>query len=68
MNDFDKEDEDKETFVTNRIKRIKKICAMADVIYNDYLEALSMSKSAYGVVFARDIDELNINPYNIEWI
>ena len=68
MNDFDKEDEDKETFVMNRIKRIKKICAMADVIYNDYLEALSMSKSAYGVVFARDIDELNINPYNIEWI
>ena len=68
MDEFDKEEEDKESFIKNRIKRIQKVCTMADVKYNDYIEALSMSKSAYGVVLARDIDELNINPYNVEWI
>ena len=68
MKDYDKELEDIELFMRNRIKRIKKVCTHADVAYNDYLEALSMSKSGYTVVLARDIDELNMNPYNPEWI
>ena len=68
MKHFEKEAEDKELFIKNRMERIKSICALAEVTYSDYLEALSMSKTGYTVVLARDIDELNINPFNIEWI
>merc|ERR1712155_261126 len=68
MNDFDKENESKEEFQENRIKRIKKVCKMALVDYNEYIKALGISKIGYKVVLARDIDELNINPFNVEWI
>ena len=41
---------------------------MADVNYNDYLKALATSKTGYSVVQKRDLDEIFINSYNIEWI
>ena len=41
---------------------------LAGVNYQDYIEALEMTSSGYKVVLARDIDELQINPYNKEMI
>ena len=68
MKEFDKGNENEITFKENRIKRIKKVCEVAEVSYNDYIKALGMSKSGYKVVLARDLDELNINPFNKEWL
>ena len=41
---------------------------MAGVSHKDYIEALSHSKSGHSVVLQRDLDEIYINPYNIEWL
>ena len=47
-----------------RVERIKKICLLAGVAYEDYLEALSTSKLGYSVVMKRDINELYVNNFN----
>ena len=49
-------------------ERVKRICAIADVQYEDYIAAISTSNNGYKVVLRRDIDELFVNSYNIEWI
>ena len=44
------------------------MCKAATVDYDMYLRALKTSKTGYSVVQKRDIDEIYINSYNIEWI
>ena len=44
-------------------ERIKAICKIADVDYDDYLKALRTSKNGYKVVLERDVDELFTNPF-----
>jgi hypothetical protein len=68
MDGYDKQNETKEEYNTNRKERIEKLCETAGVTYNDYLDALSTSKSGYSVVQKRDVDEIYINSYNIEWL
>ena len=68
MKEFDKENEDKVLFQANRIKRIKRVCEIAEVKYDDYITALGMSKSGYKVVLARDLDELNVNPFKVNLV
>merc|ERR1711894_228074 len=68
MAEFNKETETSEELINNRVRRIKMVCKMADVSYDDYIEALRMTSHGYKVVLARDIDELKINPYNREMI
>ena len=50
------------------IKRIKNLCKVADVDYDEYVKALGASKYGYSIIQRRDLDELYINSYNIEWI
>ena len=52
----------------NRKSRIKDLCKIAEVDYKEYLRALGTSKYGYSVVQKRDLDEIYINSYNIEWI
>ena len=68
MAQFKKEAETSEEMLENRVKRIKMVCKLAAVSYEDYIEALEMTSNGYKVVLARDIDELQINPYNKELI
>ena len=68
MSQFDKETETSEEMKKNRKIRINNVCMLAGVSYQDYIEALEMTSSGYKVVLARDIDELQINPYNKEMI
>ena len=41
---------------------------IAGVEYEEYIEALSQSRHGYSVVQQRDLDEININSYNVEWM
>jgi hypothetical protein len=68
MEKCDKQNETKEEHKAKRKEQIKELCKMAGVSYNDYIGALSHSKSGYSVVLQRDLDEIYINPYNIEWL
>ena len=66
MEKYDKQNETKEEHRAMIEERIKELCKMAEVSYDDYIKALSQSKSGYSVVLQRDLDETYINPYNIE--
>ena len=68
MDEYDKDNETKAEYIVNREKRIKKLCHLAEVSYEDYIKALSISKLGYSVVLQRDLDEIYNNPYNIEWL
>ena len=68
MSQYDKQNETKEEYITNREKRIRKLCQVADVNYEEYIKAISTSKTGYSVVLQRDLDEVYINPYNTEWL
>ena len=68
MSAYDKASENQDEYKMNRIKRIKELCEIADVSYCDYIEALGVSSHGYSVVYARDLDELYSNPYNVEWM
>ena len=48
--------------------RIREACKMAKVDYEDYVEALSVNRVGYKIVMSRDVDELNVNNYNVEWM
>ena len=48
--------------------RIKEVCQRARVDYDDYLKALAVSGDGYSYHLARDIDEIFINPFNVEWL
>ena len=68
MSQYDKPNETKEEYTANREKRIKQMCQLADVSYDEYIKAISTSKTGYTVVLQRDLDEVYINPYNTEWL
>ena len=68
MEKCDKQNETKEEHKAKRKERIIELCKMAGVSHEDYIEALSHSKSGHSVVLQRDLDEIYINPYNIEWL
>ena len=40
----------------------------AKVSFADYMTALSTTKKGYSIVLARDIDEISINNFNVEWL
>ena len=48
--------------------RIREACKMAKVEYEDYVQALSVSRVGYKIVMSRDVDEVNVNNYNVEWM
>ena len=54
--------------LSSKLQKIMHLCLLAKVRYEDYIKALSVSRTGYSVVYERDIDELYINPYNIEWM
>ena len=49
MDNYDKQNETKEEHKDMRKKRIMELCEMAGVSYDDYIKALSTSKSGYSV-------------------
>ena len=68
MEKYNKDEETKENHPKFIKERVTKICDLAEVSYEEYVYALSFSKRGYTIVQKRDIDELFVNSYNIEWI
>ena len=68
MKKYKKDEETKERHPDFIKERIEKICDLAGVSLDEYLNALSSSKKGYTIVQKRDVDELFVNSYNIEWI
>ena len=68
MGKYDKQKETKEEHAKNRTKRIEELCEVAGVDYDLYIEALRTSKSGHSIIQKRDLDEVFINSYNIEWL
>ena len=67
MNKYDKENEYE--YRNNREGRIMEVLKLANVDPEDYLAALKESiMKGTNVILARDIDELNVNNYNPEWL
>ena len=50
------------------MNRIKDLCDIAKVDYDMYIKAISTSKTGHSIVQKRDLDEIFINSYNIEWL
>ena len=57
-----------DVYKLNREKRIGEVLKLAGVTLEQYEEALSYSSRGYKVVYKRDITEIFINSYNIEWM
>ena len=68
MADYDKPNESKEEYEVNRKKRILRLLEAADVSEEDYLTALSYNRFGHSYHMKRDIDEIHINSYNVEWL
>jgi ribosomal protein L20 len=68
MDQYKKQEETKEEHQKHIISRIEALVKVAGVEYDDYLKALGTSKTGYSIVQQRDLDEININSYNIEWM
>ena len=68
MGKYDKQSETKDEYKANTKKRIEELCKVAGVDYNTYILALGTSKTGHSVVQKKDLDEIYINSYNIEWI
>ena len=68
MENYKKQEESKQDHKHKRSQRIKDLLLIAGVEYVDYIQALSTSRIGYSVVQERDLDEVNINSYNVEWI
>ena len=64
-------DTTKELYESNRKKRIVKLLNMAKLVTDEeihmYEEALMYSTQGYAIVLERDLDEIFVNSYNIEW-
>ena len=65
---YNKRKETKEEYNLNRSERIFEFLLFAEVNPNHYLLALKYSRAGYSVHLKRDLDEIYINSYNIEWI
>ena len=57
MAKYDKKNETKEEYNTNRKKRILELLAIAKVSEEDYVQALSYSRAAYSVHLKREDEE-----------
>ena len=68
MKKYKKNEETKENHPEFIKKRIKEICDLAGISLDEYVQALSISKRGYKIIQKRDIDELFVNSYNIEWL
>ena len=68
MNRYNKQKETIEEYEINTKLRIKEMLKIAGVDYNEYIQALGTSKTGYSIIQRRDLDEIYINPYNIEWL
>ena len=68
MKNYSKQEESKADHPHYIKERIKEVCLKAKVTYEDYKKALSVSKLGYKVVQRRDINEIYVNSYNVEWI
>ena len=58
MNNYRKQEETKQEFKENIKLRIEELLKKADVDYDDYIEALSTSKTGYSILQQRDLDEI----------
>ena len=65
---YNKETETEEEYRINRRNRIDELLLMAEVNPDHYYLALKYSRAGYSVQLKRDLDEIYINSYNIEWI
>ena len=52
----------------NKVKRIKAMLEKAHVTIEEYEEAMSYTKMGYKVCIERDLTEIYVNSYNVEWI
>ena len=68
MNRYNKQKETIEEYEINTKLRIEDMLKIAGVDYNEYIQALGTSKTGYSIIQRRDLDEIYINPYNIEWL
>ena len=66
MQKYNKETESREEYEENRTKRIREVLELAGVTEESYIEALSSSRAGYSIVLQRDIDETDVNSYNIK--
>ena len=70
--DREKESSDKNLYERNRELRIKELLVLAglktEADWDLYLEALQYSANGFTLVMARDLDEINVNSYNPEWV
>ena len=62
------EKESIDEYKVNRERRIEALVATAGITIEEYEEALSYTDTGYKVVIQRDLTEIFINSYNIEWI
>ena len=62
------EKESLEVYRINKAKRIGAMLEKAEVTMEEYEEALSFTKTGYKVTVERDLTEIFVNSYNIEWI
>ena len=62
------ESESLQTYQTNKQLRIEAMLNLAGVSLEEYENALSFTNVGYKVIHERDITEMYINSYNIEWI
>ena len=62
------ENEPYHIYKINKKRRIEMLLDKAETSLQEYEEALSYTKNGYKVVLERDITEIFINTYNIEWI
>ena len=69
MSKYNKREESKEEYETNRSKRIKALLTIAGTNYEEYIDELRHSvKHGYAILLERDIDEAYINAFNPEWL
>ena len=62
------ENESIQVYKANKVKRIEALLAKAGVSMNEYEEALSYTRIGYKVVIERDLTEIYVNPFNVEWM
>ena len=62
------EKEPAEIYKTNKVKRIEALLVVAKVTMQEYEKALSHTSTGYKVVIERDLTEIYVNSYNIEWM
>ena len=69
MENYDKQSETLgDDYETNRKRRIQDVLDLAEVSMDDYIAALNFSKQGCTIVLERDLDEIHVNPFNIEML